>query len=277
MIRIKNLNFGYAGGRRLFEQLSLTLEKGKVYGLLGKNGTGKSSLLKIMAGFLFPEAGDISINNHIPSARNAQLLKNMFFLNEDAVLEPLPIRTYLNAYAPFYPNFDKEKFYHLLEQFNVDKNKHTRKLSFGQQKKLLLSFALSTNVEYLFFDEPTNGMDIPSKVQLRKIVAANISENQTLIIATHQIRDLSNLLDTVVIIDQGKIILSKEIFEIEDKILFTLSPSQNIGREYFYQETIPGGFVYLSENEDALPSKIDMEVFFNAVLENKALFSKILK
>ncbi len=274
MISVENVDFAYSKKKDLFKGLQLNLESNKIYGLLGRNGMGKSTLLKLMAGFLAPQNGNIYVDEHAPHLRKVGFIENFFFLNEDFVLPSIRISEYLSAYAGFYPNFDNDMFYSILKEFEVDKEAKIQVLSFGQKKKVLIAFAIATNVKYLFLDEPTNGLDIPSKSQFRKLMAKHFSENQIIIISTHQIRDLSNLLDSVIIIDNGEIILSKDISSIEEKIFFT--PHNLEHTTSIYSEMIPGGHIHLYPNSESKESQIEIEAFFNAVVQEKQSILNII-
>ncbi len=276
MIAIENLNFSYSAGKPLFSNLNLEMRPGKIYGLLGKNGMGKSSLLKCLSGLLPIDGGHISIEGFEPAQRNPELLSKMFYLGEEFFLPGIFVPQYINAYSNFYPKFNKEQFYQLLASFELGEDIELNKISLGQKKKFLLAFGLACNCQYLFLDEPTNGLDIPSKGQFRKLIASEIATNQIILIATHQIRDLSNLLDGLIIMDQGEIVVSKEIFELEDKLSFTNSYSEKFDRESLYSEMVPGGYIHILENKDKDSTPLEIEVFFNAVTQEKETILKVL-
>lgn len=275
MISINQLDYSYSRHKEVFTGLDVRFEKGKIYGLLGKNGMGKSTLLKLIAGYLYPVAGSIKLNGNFPADRNPRLMEKIFFLSEDFLLPSLSISTYLKANSPFYSLFDRNKFEQILTEFDLDSHMQLKQLSYGQKKKFLLAFGLATRAEYLLLDEPSNGLDIPSKGEFRRILAAHVGEEQTVIISTHQIRDLENLLDAIVIIDEGEIILSKDTFEIENKVLFTATHTLQKDEAAIYAERIPGGYMHVSKNEQGLPSQLEIETFFNAVIQHKQVFSDL--
>ncbi len=268
MISIKDLNFSYSKKGSLFNQLDLELSQGKIYGLLGKNGTGKSSLLKLITGVLFPSSGKIHIDQVLSSSRNPQILEKVFFLSEDYDLPSILPHQFINVYAPFYSNFDKHQFDRILDEFKMPLDVKINRMSFGQKKKFLIAFGIASNAKYLLLDEPTNGLDIPSKTQFRQVMASGFSDDQLVVISTHQIRDLSNLIESVIIIENGKIIFSKDVFELENKILFQKSYTNEPHPDMIYGEMTTNGYVQLLENKANQPSPIELEVFFNAVLEN---------
>ena len=206
MIQINNLEFSYKKNKILFDKLNLEMQAGKIYGLLGKNGAGKTTLLKQIAGLLYPGAGDILINNINSGKRAAEYLSNYYFIPEEFDIPSLTISQYLKIYSPFYPKFNKIQFWDYLKQFDFEEINKLNKLSYGQKKKFILSFGLATNTAILITDEPTNGLDIPSKSKFRKIIAGAVSEERLFIISTHQVRDIEGLIDSVVILENGKII-----------------------------------------------------------------------
>ena len=277
MIEIKNLDFAYHKKQPLFQGLDLELQPGKIYGLLGKNGTGKSTLLKLINGVLFPDGGAVGLEGYNSRDRRPAMLEQIFFLSEEYHLPSITPQEYVRAYSSFYPNFDRSKFEDIMNTFEVPRDRKLSSLSLGQKKKAAIAFGLATNCKYLLLDEPTNGLDIPSKSQFRKVIATGFSADQVVIISTHQIRDLSNLIESVIIIDNGKIIFSKDVFEVEEKILFTKSLSSDARSECIYSEMVTGGYVHLLPNHDGQPSEVELEAFFNAIVSNKESVQKLFK
>jgi len=276
MISISDMTYSYPKKQPLFEDMNLQFEQGKIYGLLGKNGMGKSTLLKLIGGYLFPKKGLVKLNGEEPQNRRPHLMEQIFFLSEEFNLPSLSIRQYLAAFSPFYSAFDNARFYNILDELGIDADVKLQQLSYGQKKKFIISFGLATGAKYLIFDEPTNGLDIPSKIDFRKIIAEHITNEQIVIISTHQINDLEHLLDAIAIIDEGKIVMIKEISEIEESVLFTTASTLSESDAVIYHQRIPGGYLMISENKDGQPSKIEIEAFFNAVTQNKTFFSKLL-
>ena len=266
MINIENLHFNYSRKPQLFSGLDLQLHPGRIYGLLGKNGTGKSTLLKLIQGVIFPKAGHIEVDGHLSKARKPAMLQEIFFLTEEYELPSININNYLKAYRPFYPKFDEVKFYRLLEGFEIERNSKLTELSYGQKKKVLISFALATNCRYLLMDEPTNGLDIPSKRQFRKAMLTEFRDDQIVIISTHQIRDLNQLLESVVIIEGGKILFNQSVTALEDKLSFVTQLSAEPVADSIYVDRVAGGYLHVVPNVTGTPSEIDLEVLFNAVL-----------
>jgi ABC-2 type transport system ATP-binding protein len=275
MIKIKNLIFGYRPNQLLFENINTNFEKGKIYGLLGKNGAGKTTLLKLCAGLLFPHQGQITLNNFQAQKREPDFLNKIFFLTEEYSLPKMKISTFTKINSQFYPNFDKEKLSDYLEQFEIDQNKTLTQMSYGQKKKFLISFALSTNVPLIIFDEPTNGMDIPSKTLFRKIVAQSMTDDNTIIISTHQVRDIEGLIDHVKIIEKGQIIFDSDFNLVQEKI--TAIKSENIPENAIYSTEILGAYLSLIPSNGEIKNNVDLELLFNSVMQNPVKIQQILK
>jgi ABC-2 type transport system ATP-binding protein len=267
MIQIKNLNFKYSRKRELFSNLNLDLQTNSIVGLLGKNGAGKTSLLKLVAGLRFPTSGVITVNGFKPANRNVAFLSELYFLSEEFDTPNCTILNYVKAKEQFYANFDSALLERLLSEFELDKNHKLNKLSYGQKKKFLISFALATKCQLLIFDEPTNGLDIPSKAIFRKILAGSLSENQLVIISTHQVKDVENLLDRLVVIDDAKIIFNAGMLEIADSYSFgTVSTISNDA--YVYYEPSPHGYKVIQKQSNS-ETTIDIELLFNAIINRK--------
>ncbi|MDB5278294.1 MAG: transporter ATP-binding protein [Ferruginibacter sp.] len=269
MIQIENLSFGYNQKKLLYKNLTLNLEEGSIYGLLGKNGAGKSTLLKNLVGLLFPTIGNITINGYSPKKRLPAFLQTIYFIPEEVNIPALTIHKYMHLFAP-YPAFNKEQFFSYLGQLDVKDQGKLNTLSFGQQKKFIIAFALACNTKILLLDEPTNGLDIPSKIRFRKLISSVFDNERIIFISTHQIRDLDNLIDRVVIVDNGSLLLNASITEIAQKLCFkTISEIDDKSKVLYAEESLKGYSVVM-ENTNQEDSKIDLEQLFNGVTENPA-------
>ncbi len=274
MINLEKLHFSYSAKKSLFADLDLELKPGKVYGLLGKNGTGKSSLLKLIVGAIFAKKGNCMVNGVASSDRDPNILSEIFFLSENYETPANSIKDFVSANGPLYPKFDQKKFFSFLEIFEIDRDSNLEHLSYGQRKKVIISFAIATNVKYLLLDEPTNGLDIPSKSQFRKALLSGFQEDQIVIISTHQIRDLNQLIESIIIIEDGKILFHKDVFELEEKLLFSKSLSDGNDADVIYSEMVPGGYIHIRTNPNNEPSEVELEVLFNAIIQNKTSFNQ---
>ncbi|MEP1097315.1 MAG: ABC transporter ATP-binding protein [Cyclobacteriaceae bacterium] len=266
MIDIKQLNFSYSKKQQpLFQNLECELQPGSIAGLLGKNGAGKTTLLKIMIGLLFPTEGQLKVNGQQPGKRQPTFLEDLFFVSEEFQLPGISIDKYVKANAGFYPRFDEKLLHKLLVDFELPETRSLQKLSYGQKKKFLISFALSTRCRLLVLDEPTNGLDIPSKAIFRKVLAGSLDEEQLVIISTHQVKDVENLIDRILMLENGRFIMQKDLYEISSKLNFSTSASGE-GEEVLYSEMVPGGYKVITPQANG-DSQIDIELLFNAVTQ----------
>ncbi len=276
MIQIENLSFGYRNKKQLFEGLNLVLNKGHIYGLLGKNGAGKSTLLKNMTGLAFPKKGDCLFNGINVSSRPVSVLEDIYFLAEELFVPALtPVQFVANT-AGFYPKFSKSDFYQYLKVFDIDMDAAMDKQSFGQQKKTMIAFGLATNTSLLIMDEPTNGLDIPSKVQFRKLIASVLTEDRCIVISTHQVRDLDSLIDTLLVLHDREIVVNQMMDEVAEKLTFGVYADTE-GLPVLYQEEGVRGKNAILRNTTAKYSKVDLELLFNAIIDGNKPVLELLK
>ncbi len=272
MLELNNVSFKY-GKESLFRGINLGLKSGNIYGLLGKNGAGKTTLLKIMGGLLFPEEGLCSYRGWDVTKRYPDFLEDVFFLPEEFYLPPITGNLFVKLRAPFYPKFDHDKFNKSIKEFDLDLNKALNTVSFGQKKKFLLSFGLSTGTGLIIMDEPTNGLDIPSKTILRRIIAKSADDDKIILISTHQVRDVENLIEPIIILDSGDVIFNKSAVEVEN-VLSMGNRKTLSGREVYSQEVM-GGYQIVEKNISNESSQIDLELLFNAVVSEPEEISKM--
>ena len=270
MIAFNQVSFSYKRKRPLFENLNLDQVQGNIVGLLGKNGAGKSTLLRLMAGLLEPRKGSLNVMGYKPFDRNPNFLADIFMVPEEFVYPSVKMKTFAEANALFYPNYDTAKFQRIANEFEIDINLKFGDVSSGQRKKYLIAFALATNCRLLLLDEPTNALDIPSKRLFRKIVASSITDEQLVFISTHQVKDVENLIDKIIIVDQGQVVFNHNVETICSKLAFqtVLSLTDNSGVLYS-QKTI-GGFHVISPL-NGTETALDIELLFNAVVSGAAI------
>ncbi len=270
MIHINNLGYRYSKKVRIFSDLNIHFEAGKIYGLLGKNGAGKSTLIKNITGMLFPTEGTCEVFGAIPKKRDVHFLKELFFVPEEYYLPNLTINELIKIYKDFYPNFDENQFDNYTKEFNIEKSKRTTELSLGQKKKILIGFALSANTKVLIMDEPTNGLDIPSKITFRNMIKDSFKKDRIVIITSHQVRDLDELINAIIIMDGGKILLNNDKEHIAKNLQFELSGKLITDeKNLIYQEKVSNGFASISKNTTQKSGYIDIELLFNAVLSDE--------
>lgn len=267
MIKINNLNFGYSKSKLLFKNMSMQLSAGHIYGLLGKNGAGKSSLLKNIAGLVYAESGALDVLGHNPAKRQPSLLQQICFIPEEFYLPSVKIDAFVKANASFYPDFDHSYFTALLQEFDIPVAQKLINMSYGQKKKVIIAFGLATKSKLVIMDEPTNGLDIPSKAQFRKIMASAMTDDRCIIISTHQVRDLDNLIDTVIMLDESSVALKASVDEITNKLCF--KRVKELDETVIYAEPSLSGYNAVMPNYHQEDSKLDIELLFNAVLAEK--------
>ncbi|MEN8138413.1 MAG: ABC transporter ATP-binding protein [Bacteroidota bacterium] len=264
MVSIKNLNFSYSKkGLPLFRDLNLQASGGSIIGLLGKNGAGKSTLLKIIAGLLKSHSGDISVLNYDPIKRYPSFMQQVFFVPEEFEVPSISIDEYVKCTAPLYPTFDFAKMDDIINSFELDRRVKLSKMSYGQKKKFLIAFALATNCNLLALDEPTNGLDIPSKALFRKVMAGALNDEQTVIISTHQVKDVENLIDRILLIDNGNIVFNHDTIDVSESLSFE-TVSDTTGIDFVYSENVAGGHRVVKQ-KDKSGTPLDIELLFNAV------------
>ena len=274
MIEINNISFSYPK-KQVLSDISLKLEEGRIYGLLGENGVGKTTLLSLLCGLKKPAQGTITIDGENPFSRKPSLLSEIYYLPDEVPQFNMSAREYASNTGKFWSHFSKDDFAGLMSLFDVDPEQHMNKMSAGQLKKACISFALACHTKYLFLDEPTNGLDIPSKAQFRKAVTSFVAEDATLVISTHQVRDLENIIDPIVILDNKSVLLNATIEEISNKLYFDYSGTP--AEDALYSERTIAGGITVVPNKDGLESKVNIEALFNAVLGNKTSVKNLFK
>lgn len=263
MITLKELSFSYSRKKEVLDRINLEVGSGHICGLLGKNGEGKTTLLNLLSGQIFPDQGSCLVLEEIPSERNARFLQQIFLLPEEISMPEVTAIEYIKMYVPFYPTFRDDICKACVESFEINLSDRLSKMSQGQRKKVAITLALAAHTPLLLMDEPTNGLDIPSKATFRRLVASLIDDNQTVIISTHQVRDLESLIDTVLILDQRQILLNKTLNEIGEKLYFgPLLPEEKA----LYSEPTPQGTIGVTAREDKEETAVSLELLFNAAI-----------
>lgn len=267
MLKVDNLTFSYRrNGRRILDDFSLTVNAGGVYGLLGRNGAGKSTLLYLIAGALTPTKGQVLFKEVNTRLRRPETLSDIFIVPEEFVLPNIPLREYLKANAPFYPRFSHEDLRRHLEIFEMDTDLNLGALSMGQKKKAFMSFALACNTSLLLMDEPTNGLDIPGKSAFRRFIASNMTDERSILISTHQVRDIDRLLDHVIIMDHSHVILNERVDRITDTLKFFETASPSVIESALYAQPSLEGASVIAINDDEMETELNLETLFELSL-----------
>ncbi|MBQ4023130.1 MAG: ABC transporter ATP-binding protein [Prevotella sp.] len=273
MIDIQNINFKYAGSKeQIFSDFSLQLNENNIYGLLGKNGTGKSTLLYLISGLLHPQGGTVTVDGYASRDRRPEMLEEIFIVPEEFELPAMTLDEYVRINQPFYPRFSREVLRSCLEDFDLPTSLKLQSLSMGQKKKVFMSFALAAGTRLLLMDEPTNGLDIPSKTQFRRAVANNMSDDRTLIISTHQVHDVEALLDHILILTRSRLLLDASVGDICEKYAFEFrSPGSDMSDVVYSEPSMQGNAVIAERAEGMNETQLNLELLFNAVSTGKIL------
>ncbi len=271
MIDIQNLSYRYAGSKELvLDSFSLQLSENNIYGLLGKNGTGKSTLLYLLAGLLRPTRGSVAVDGMESGKRLPAMLEELFIVPEEFDLPAMTLDKYVSIMKPFYPRFSSEVLRSCLEDFELPTSLHLNALSMGQKKKVFMSFALAAGTRLLLMDEPTNGLDIPSKTQFRRVVANNMTEERTLIISTHQVHDVESLLDHILILSRSGLLLNASVGDICESYGFEYRALGSPMDDVVYSEPSMQGNAVISRREaGSSETQLNLELLFNAVTAGK--------
>ena len=275
MIEIKNLDFSYKK-TPVFSNINLSFPEGAIYGLLGENGVGKTTLLKLICGLQRPTVGSCTVDGMTSHDRLPEMLQRIVFMPDEVTLpDGATPQQYVNELAPFYPTFSQGTFLHLMQELEVEPDRKFKEMSFGQQKKSLIAASLSLGTDYILLDEPTNGLDIPSKSQFRSILSKIADEGKTIIISTHQVKDVENLIDPIVILSHNAVLLDASVQKITEKLYFEYGGEKR--DDALYSELLPGGYMNVVPNAIGAESQLNIEALFNAVLRNKNTIKELFK
>jgi ABC-2 type transport system ATP-binding protein len=266
MISVKNLSFSY-GSTEVLKDISLEVKGGSIYGLLGENGVGKTTLLTLLCGLKKPQTGSIDIDGRDPFQREPSLLAEQFYLPDEVAPVHAKAVDFARENGALWPRFNLDLFCTILQEFEVSLDQRMDAMSAGQLKKTWIAFALSCQTRHYYMDEPTNGLDIPSKAQFRKAITKYTSEESAIIISTHQVRDLENVIDPIIILDKRDVLLNASLEEISSKIFFDYGTE--IRPDALYREFTPGGAIQVYPNVTGEESKVNLEALFNAVHAHK--------
>lgn len=269
MIRIENITFSYKrNAAPVLNDFSLQIPTGGIYGLLGKNGAGKSTLLYLIAGLLTPSSGQVSYNGIITRKRKPETLREIFIVPEEFSLPSLPLREYVKINSRFYPNFSAEDMRRNLDTFELSADVNLNSLSMGQKKKAFMCFALACNTSLMLFDEPTNGLDIPGKSQFRKFIVSSMTDDRTIVISTHQVRDIDRILDHVIITDNRSVVLDRPISDILSRLRFLETDSKELIEKAIYKQISVRGAEIILPNDDGADTQLNLETLFDFAMTN---------
>jgi len=264
MIKIENISYGYKPKQPIFNDISLEVGNG-IYGLLGENGVGKTTLIHLICGLLFPWKGECKIDNCNSVQRSPELLSHYFFLPEEMQMPTESIYQFAARHSVFYPHFNRKEFEQNLEELHIDGKQKLSTVSYGQQKKAMLAYALALHTPLTLLDEPTNGLDITSRQALKRIISRSVDDESTLLISTHQAHDFENLLDHLIILGEGEILLNHSLDEISERLLFVRTAS--LPEDSLYSEQDLHGYFSILSNEEGEENTTDIELLYKAMLQ----------
>lgn len=275
MITTNRLTFGYSSRRNVLTNISFKMDRGHIHGLLGCNGIGKTTLLKIVCGIMRPQSGEILVNGVDPMTRRPEMFSEMMIIPEEFDLPNISLERYADIASPFYPRFSREQMRGYCAEFHVNPAERLHSMSMGQRKKAYIAFALACNVSMLLMDEPTNGLDIPSKSVFRRVLAGYVDDSRLVVISTHQVADVEQLLDSIVILDEQGVALNATTAEICRKLKFGKATETD---QVIYSERTIQGDMAVMLNEDDADTPLGIELLFNATTANRnaiaAIFNK---
>ena len=264
-IRLDKVSYKYKGTRReVLSNYSLELHENTICGLLGKNGVGKTTTLYLMAGLLRPTSGSVTIGGMEAKRRQTEMLQDVFIVADEFNLPKMSLREYVSINAPFYPRFSEEMLHECLAEFELASDINLAELSMGEKKKVYISFALATGTRVLLMDEPTNGLDIPAKGQFRKNVSRSMSDDRLIIISTHQVHDVEQLLDHIVIISEDGILLNASTEQLTSDYVFETRTLDDMVDAIYAEPSLQGNLV-MAPRGSRPETPLNLELLFNAV------------
>lgn len=266
MIALKNVAFGYDRHRKVFSNLTLSLREGHIHGLLGCNGVGKSTLLRLVCGLLAPDSGEITIDGFRPQERSVPMLARLMLVPEEISLPDIAFRRFAALTGAFYPGYSPDEFAAHCAALGIDASLKPRRMSMGERKKAYIAFALACNTQLLLLDEPTNGLDIPSKAVFRRLLAGYANEQRTVVLSTHQVREIEELVDNVIICDKEGLVLDATTRLLAERLTFGQLPRNTMA---YYREAGLTGDTGIAVNTSGNESRPRLEMLFNAVTADR--------
>lgn len=272
MIEIDQLGFGYHRSR-LFDGLDARMDKPGIHGLFGRNGTGKSTLLKLLSGLLAPNQGRLRVLGCDPRKRQPGFLERLYFLPEEFHLPNLRPDQLGRRLGRFYPRFDALHFSRYLDAFKVPTRQRFETMSLGQKKKATVAFALATMTPLLLLDEPTNGMDIESRMRFRELLAGPEQDGRLMLISTHQAHDLEALLEHIWFIDEGRLLLSADMSLLGQALRVGVAAGEEHlppEEDLLYKESVGLQWAWVARQQsDAPAAEVQLELLYKALSMNQ--------
>lgn len=214
ILECKNLSKAY-GKKTALSHINLALDSGRIIGLLGPNGSGKTTLIKLLNGLLTPSEGELFIGGHpvgVESKKIVSYLPDQTYLNMN-----LKVREIIRYFKDFYKDFEEERAYDMLEKLNIKPDDRLKSMSKGTKEKVQLILVMSRRASLYVLDEPIAGVDPAARDYILDIILKNYDEKATILISTHLIADIENILDEVVFIKEGQIALTSSVDQIREE------------------------------------------------------------
>lgn len=266
-LRINNLSVAYGNDRPVLDQLSMKLTAGGICALAAPNGEGKTTLMKVIAGLRFADRGVVNTLGFDPSKRQPAFLEQLYFLPAEPSLPAWTPKRIGKVYGPFYPNFSNELYYQCLMDFRVDPDRQLDKLSFGQQRRVQLAFALAVKTPLLLLDEPTLGLDIAGKDQFRRSLIQATEEGQTVLMSTHLLNEVEPVLDQLMILHQRQIWAHVDLTAAQQIYSYHLSSRAPDPDSNSYGRRVPGGWLVIKADGGPSTARPDIETLYLALTE----------
>lgn len=203
------------GSRTALNGLSLTLNRGRIVGLLGPNGSGKTTFIKLLAGLLVPESGSIRVSGMTPSVDTKKIVS--YLPDKDYLNDWMKVTDLLAFFADFYADFDRQKALEMMRRLGLNPEDRLRSMSKGTREKVQLILVMSRNAQLYLLDEPIGGVDPAARDYILNTIITNYNENATVLLSTHLIYDIERVLDEVVFISNGQIMLQSSVDEIREQ------------------------------------------------------------
>lgn len=201
--------------KEILKNINLTVESGRIVGLLGRNGQGKSTLIKLVNDLLTPTSGDVLINGKAPGIESKRIIS---YLPERTYLDKdMRVKEVITFFSEFYDDFNEHRAYKLLEDLELDVNQRLKRMSKGMQEKVQLIMVMSRDAQLYILDEPLGGVDPATRDYILDTILSNFNDGASVIISTHLIADIERILDDVIFIDKGEIILTSSADELRTK------------------------------------------------------------
>lgn len=214
LVELKNLTKKYKNGPVAVNNISLIMPRGRIIGLLGPNGSGKTTLIKMLNGLLCPTDGTISINGHVPGVETKNKVS---YLPEKTYLpDNMKVSGLVDYFGIFYEDFRKDRAYTMLQSLNIALNSPLKTLSKGTKEKVQLILVMSRDADLFILDEPIAGVDPAARDYIIKTIISNYNENATILLSTHIISDIENILDDVIFLRHGQVILQSSVEDIRN-------------------------------------------------------------